>query len=165
MQILAIFGHFWLKNTLSCILLNIGTLDIFDILHEVRDHCLNYYYFFIFFLFSVSKVPGVLCFLCLFYKQPGIFIKTEIAYFILCSACKVFVNLISYAYSEILECAKKIVSYNFNYIIYVSVHDSLFSKWVHLFFIKKFILGDQEVPRNGGTSCSLYTDFMDGLLQ
>ena len=38
LQILAIFGHFWLKNTLSCILLNIGTLDIFYILHEVRDH-------------------------------------------------------------------------------------------------------------------------------
>ena len=38
LQILAIFGHFWLKNRLSCILLNIGTLDFFDILHEVRDH-------------------------------------------------------------------------------------------------------------------------------
>ena len=38
LQILAIFGHFWLKNTLSFILLDIGTLDIFDILHEVRDH-------------------------------------------------------------------------------------------------------------------------------
>ena len=37
LQILAIFGHFWLKNRLSCILLlNIGTLDFFDILHEVR---------------------------------------------------------------------------------------------------------------------------------
>ena len=37
LQILAIFGHFWLKNTI-CILFNIGTLDIFDILNEVRDH-------------------------------------------------------------------------------------------------------------------------------
>ena len=33
-QILAIFGHIWLKNRLSCILLNIGTLDFFEILHE-----------------------------------------------------------------------------------------------------------------------------------
>ena len=38
LQILVIFGHFCLKNGLSCILLNIGTLDFFDILHEVRDH-------------------------------------------------------------------------------------------------------------------------------
>ena len=29
LQILAIFGHFWLKNRLSGILLNIGTLDFF----------------------------------------------------------------------------------------------------------------------------------------
>ena len=37
LQILAIFGHFWLKNRLACILLNIGRLDFFDILNEVRD--------------------------------------------------------------------------------------------------------------------------------
>ena len=36
-HILAIFGHFWLKNGLSCILLNIGTY-FFDILHEVREY-------------------------------------------------------------------------------------------------------------------------------
>ena len=38
LQILAIFGNFWLKNTLSGILLNIGTLDFFDILHEIIYH-------------------------------------------------------------------------------------------------------------------------------
>ena len=32
------FGPVWLKNRLSCILLNIGSLYFFDILHEVRDH-------------------------------------------------------------------------------------------------------------------------------
>ena len=31
--ILVIFGHFWLENRLSGILLNIGTLDFFDMLH------------------------------------------------------------------------------------------------------------------------------------
>ena len=37
LPILAIFGHFWLKNRLACILLNIGRLDFFYILSEVRD--------------------------------------------------------------------------------------------------------------------------------
>ena len=31
LQILVISGHFWLKNRVSCILLNIASLDFFDI--------------------------------------------------------------------------------------------------------------------------------------
>ena len=67
LKMLAIFGHFWLKNTLSCILLNIGTLYFFS-------YFLSFFFFFsflslffflffcflflllFFILFSLSKV-------------------------------------------------------------------------------------------------------------
>ena len=38
LPILAIFLDFWSKNQLFCILLKIGSLDFFDILHEVKRH-------------------------------------------------------------------------------------------------------------------------------
>ena len=38
LPILAIFVDFLSKNQLFCLLLKIGSLDFFDILHEFRDH-------------------------------------------------------------------------------------------------------------------------------
>ena len=79
---MTIFGHFWLKNRLSCILLNIGSFDFFfRFFLSFSFFCLSLFFWFYFFAFSffycfsffilffVSKVPGVLCFLFLFYKH------------------------------------------------------------------------------------------------